>query len=121
MNGIGNITDPNVIAKSTVEMQTQGTFTDAGWDFFDETVNGSDDTWRMCVDGVEYPQLWWDFTAGDFACPDGVTFIDFAVFSEAWLTSAGQPSYNEDYDLVDDDIINLADLQVFAENWLQGI
>ena len=33
VNGIGDSSDPNVIAKSTAEMQTLSTFAGAGWDF----------------------------------------------------------------------------------------
>jgi len=47
--------------------------------------------------------------------------VDFAIFSAAWLTSSGQPNYNDDCDLVDDNIINLADLEIFAQNFLEGI
>jgi hypothetical protein len=56
----------------------------------------------------------------DFNSNYRVDLVDFAIFSKAWLTSSGQPGYNEDCDLVDDDTINLADLLVFAENFLQG-
>jgi len=33
--------------KTTSEMKTLSTFTNAGWDFKDETVNGTDDHWDM--------------------------------------------------------------------------
>ena len=33
--------------KTTAEMQTQSTFTDAGWDFTGETANGTNDIWYM--------------------------------------------------------------------------
>ncbi len=36
--------------KTTAEMQTQSTFTDAGWDF--------EDIWKM-IEGMTYPLLWW--------------------------------------------------------------
>ncbi len=39
-------------------MQTQSTFTDAGWDFAGETANGTADTWKMPFDGG-YPMLSW--------------------------------------------------------------
>jgi len=58
LDGIGNTTDPNVIDESTPEMQQENTFTDAGWDFVDETANGNDDIWIIC-DGVGYPVFWW--------------------------------------------------------------
>jgi len=45
--------------KTTAEMQTAGTFLDAGWDFFDETQNGTDDLWWI-AEGQDYPRLWWE-------------------------------------------------------------
>jgi hypothetical protein len=41
-------------------MKTLSTFTSAGWDFVGETANGTNDYWRMCVDGVDYPRLAWE-------------------------------------------------------------
>jgi len=38
--------------KTTAEMQLASTFLDAGWDFIDETENGTEDIWRLCVDGT---------------------------------------------------------------------
>ncbi len=34
--------------KITSVMQTQSTFTDAGWDFVGETANGTEDIWDIC-------------------------------------------------------------------------
>jgi len=45
--------------KITVEMQTGNTFLDAGWDFVDETVNGTEDIWWI-LEGRDYPRLWWE-------------------------------------------------------------
>jgi len=45
--------------KTTAEMQTAGTFLDAGWDFADETTNGTEDIW-LILEGQDYPQLWWE-------------------------------------------------------------
>ncbi|MHC4174891.1 MAG: GLUG motif-containing protein [Planctomycetota bacterium] len=45
--------------KSTAEMQTESTFTDAGWDFVDETTNGTEDIWWI-LEGQDYPRLWWE-------------------------------------------------------------
>jgi len=47
--------------KTTAEMQTAGTFLDAGWDFFDETENGADDIWWI-TEGQDYPRLWWELS-----------------------------------------------------------
>ncbi|MFA7123514.1 MAG: GLUG motif-containing protein [Candidatus Delongbacteria bacterium] len=48
------------IGKKTAEMKTLSTFTDSGWDFQGETVNGTEDIWDidpLSNDG--YPYLWW--------------------------------------------------------------
>ena len=122
LTGVGNL-DPDpagVIGETTANMQIQSTFTDKGWDFVADDVNGTDDIWRMCVDGVDYPKLSWQFLASDFVCPDGVDLIDFAVLTETWGLSSGQTGYKDLCDLMDDDMIDLADLAIFAENWLEG-
>jgi hypothetical protein len=45
--------------KTTTEMQTASTFLDAGWDFVDETANGTEDIWWI-DEGQDYPRLWWE-------------------------------------------------------------
>jgi hypothetical protein len=45
--------------KTTSEMQTASTFLDAGWDFVDETANGTEDIWSI-LEGQGYPHLWWE-------------------------------------------------------------
>jgi hypothetical protein len=47
------------IGKSTTEMQSSATFLDVGWDFMDETVNGTEDIWWI-LEGRDYPRLWWE-------------------------------------------------------------
>ncbi len=47
------------IPKTTAEMQTGGTYLDAGWDFVGETGNGSEDLWWI-DEGRDYPRLWWE-------------------------------------------------------------
>ena len=42
----------------TDQMQMQITFTDAGWDFVGETVNGIEDIWFIPQE--DYPHLWWE-------------------------------------------------------------
>jgi hypothetical protein len=46
--------------KTTTEMQRAGTFLEAGWDFVDETKNGTDDIWWI-HEGQDYPRLWWQY------------------------------------------------------------
>jgi len=45
--------------KTTAEMKMEITFTDAGWDFVDETANGMEDIWWI-LEGQDYPRLWWE-------------------------------------------------------------
>ena len=47
------------IGETTAEMKTAATFLDAGWDFVDETENGTDDIWWI-LEGQDYPRLWWE-------------------------------------------------------------
>ena len=101
--------------KTTAEMQTMSTFINPGWDFIDETANGSQDIWRLCQDGTDYPKLAWQFiTRGDFVCPDGVEIEDLDVFTQQWLmeklsadTAAGGG----------DGIVDFLDWAVFANTW----
>ena len=44
---------------TTTEMQTASTFLEAGWDFIDETANGTEDIWWI-DEGQDYPRLWWE-------------------------------------------------------------
>ena len=74
--------------KTTAEMKMLSTFTDAGWDFVGESTNGRADTWRMCVDGVDYPCLSWEFSdGGDSDCPDGVALDDLLYLAGRWLAT----------------------------------
>lgn len=58
---------------------------------------------------------------GDFNRNCTVDIPDMAILSAAWSTSLGHADYNENCDIssANDDTINLADLIVFMENWLQ--
>jgi hypothetical protein len=114
LQGIGNKSDPNVIGKTTAEMMTPSTFTDAGWDFVGETANGTEDIWDICQ-GTNYPRLVWQIPAADFLCPDGVNFIDYAYFGSAWNT--GDP--NADMNL--SGLVEHNDLKIFCEQWLDEI
>jgi hypothetical protein len=55
----GQTTSAGGTGKTTAEMQTAKTFTDAGWDFVGETANGSEDLWWI-NEGKDYPRLWWE-------------------------------------------------------------
>ena len=106
----------SVTALKTLELKTQNTFTDAGWDFVGDSV-GDEDSWRMCVDGVDYPKFWWEYIPGDLACGDNVTLVDFAVLAGHWLTEDGDAAWYDNTDVNFDGQINLDDLLIFCDNW----
>jgi len=112
MNGIGNGTDPNVIAATTTEMQTESTFTDEGWDFVGETINGPNDLWDIC-EATNYPRLVWSIPQADLLCPDGVDFIDYSYFANCW--DVNDP--NCDFD--ESGYIDANDLILFGDDWLR--
>jgi hypothetical protein len=100
--------------KTTMEMQTKSTFTDASWDFVGEVINGPNDIWDIC-DGTNYPKLVWQISlAGDFVCPDGVEMNDLAVLCEEWLLDEIPADVWPDDG---DGIVNFFDWAVFASQW----
>jgi len=60
----GQVTSDGGTGKTTPEMQIAGTFLDAGWDFVDETENGTEDIWWI-LEGQSYPRLWWELIEGN--------------------------------------------------------
>lgn len=117
--GVGDGSGTGTTGKTTGELQTQSTLTD--WDFVGESGNGTEDTWRMCVDGVSYPKLTWEFARhGDVACEDGVDTADLLVLAKHWLIRYGNAGWYSHADINADGIINLPDLAVIAANWLIG-
>ena len=92
-------------------MKTMSTFTEAGWDF----VN----IWDIC-EGINYPRLRWQIPAGDFTCPYGVDFEDFAILASAWQTDPNNPNWKPACDISQpkDNFIDELDLAIFCKNWL---
>lgn len=74
LNGIGNITDPNVIGKTTYELKQQPTFTN--WDFTE--------TWGI-EDNQTYPFLRLTYPVGDINLDKKVDLIDLSKLAEHWL------------------------------------
>ena len=107
--------------RTTAQMQTGGTFLEAGWDFVNETANGSEDVWSIC-EGLDYPKLNWQFIKGDFDGNYRVNFVDFALFAERWHSSDSGFLWFRGADLTNDGKVGLDDLKEFARKWLtEGI
>ena len=119
METSGQTTSSGGTGKTTAEMQMASTFTDAGWDFVGESVNGTDDIWSIC-EGTNYPRFVWQIPAGDFVCPDGITIDDFVFFIEHWRDDNCDISndYCQGTDLDFSGTVDEADLEILIENWL---
>ncbi len=105
---LGN--DPNIIGLTTAEMQQRSTFTDAGWDFVSETVNGANDIWDIC-EGTNYPKFVWQILPADLICPDGVDFIDYSVLANQWKLEKIEQDYNSD------GRVNFNDWALLVDDW----
>jgi hypothetical protein len=106
--------------KTTAEMMTESTFTDAGWDFVWETVNGPNDIWAIC-EGVSYPKLAWQFIPGDFDNNRKVDFADFALMGLKWQQTDSMFYYCGGADLDSSGTVDIADLAIMCEYWLNGL
>ncbi len=104
------------------QMKTKSTFTSRGWDFLGESNNGLADYWRMCNDGVSYPKLQWKYAqSGDVACANGIDAVDLRLLADNWLLTATDINWCDNADINQDDIVNLKDFAVIANNWLIGV
>ena len=104
------------IGKSTTEMTFARTYTEAGWDFTQETANGVDDIWKMCCGRPAYPQLAWQNTStGDFVTPAGVDGRDLLFLAQHWLTSTSLPCYGAD--LTFDGDVDFRDFALLGRHW----
>jgi hypothetical protein len=106
MNNSGQASSAGGTGETTAEMKTESTFTDAGWDFTS--------IWAIC-EGTNYPRLRWQIPLGDFVCPDGVDFRDFAVLANEWLLR--EITWDVWPEEGGDGIVNFFDWAVFANQW----
>ncbi len=110
----GQLTSAGGTGKTTVQMQMLSTFTSTGWDFWN--------LWTIC-EGMNYPVFFWQIPVGDFLCPDGVNFIDFAFFADHWgQNNCNEANYYcEGTDLDFSGTVDEADLEILVQNWLAGV
>jgi len=94
-NGFGDGSSSLITGITTLEMQTQSTFTDAGWDFAYETANGTDDIWGMNgTDNEGYPFLMWQGYETGILPPQNVTISsDRTNIEITWDEVAAANSY----------------------------
>jgi len=106
--------------KTTAQMQTKSTFTNAGWDFVGEINNGLEDIWTIC-EGTNYPRFTWQIAAGDAVCPDGITLDDFEYFLNHWNESNcnSENGFCEGTDLDFSGVVDINDFEILMNNWLE--
>jgi len=59
------------------------------------------------------------FSPADFDCDEAVDFSDYARLAGAWMTDFGEPDFNDIYDLNNNDTVDMPDIGIFSEEWLQ--
>jgi hypothetical protein len=109
--GVGvNINSDPGEGKTSSEMKSLDTYISGGWDFLNETQNGSDDDWGLKAyanDG--YPYLSWqsfpaDFPSGDNTDVGGSTTInpsvDLNYAADQTIPPIPNPSFIADYEVV---------------------
>ncbi|HIJ71357.1 MAG TPA: hypothetical protein HPP87_08340 [Planctomycetes bacterium] len=73
--------------KTTTQMRLQSTFTDHGWDFADESANGSDDIWTIWQ-SFYYPRLTCENPiTGDFTIDDNWMYQNLPGATNSTLTA----------------------------------
>ena len=109
----GQTTSAGGTGKTTEQMQKMNTFLSTGWDFWN--------IWTICEE-MNSPVLIVLIPIGDILCPDGVNFIDYAFF----VTHLGQNNCNaanfycDGTDLNQSGSVDIWDLEIFTEQWLEG-
>jgi hypothetical protein len=101
---------------TTAELQTQRTFTDAGWDF--TPPSGSEDAEEYWVmrGSASYPQLAWEVVAGDYDGDDAVDLRDFAMLARRWRAK-DWGFWADGTDLTGDGIVDGRDLRALCGRW----
>lgn len=104
---------------NTVAMQQELTYTNSGWDFVNEAVNGIGDIWRIC-DTTNYPKLNWQATLpADWLCPDGVGPEDLALLADQWLLNS--TTIDDIAPDGGDGFFDLFDFAELSDEWMQGL
>jgi hypothetical protein len=100
--------------KSTSQMLTESSFTDYGWDFVNETSNGTEDIWTIKED-VNYPEHVWPLV--QYVDWDGVDFLDYGFFANHDCNDINDCNST---DLDFSGAVDINDVNIFTSYWLFG-
>jgi hypothetical protein len=100
--------------KTTSQMKMMETYLSGGWDFWA--------TWTIC-ENINYPTLFSLIPPPDLDCPDGVNFLDFAIFASQWKKDNCSPANDncQGADFNQSGKVDYQDLEIFAQYWLAGL
>jgi hypothetical protein len=114
MQSSGQESSAGGTGKTTAQMKQLDTYWSSGWDFLS--------IWTICAD-INYPTLISLIPAADLDCPDGVNFIDFAIFAGYWGRENCSPANGNcrGADINHSGTVDFRDLEVFARHWLEGL
>jgi hypothetical protein len=103
MQTSGQSTSVGGTGKTTAEMRTAVTFLEAGWDFADEAVNGTEDIWRI-LEGQDYPRLWWEAPRAKYSGGSGDPNDPYQIATAEDLMRLGEcpEDYDKHFILIDD-------------------
>lgn len=122
----GTIGDPcNLASLTAYKLQSNSPLIDAGLDLQAEF---GIDPGAIDYYGTSLPRCYqfdvgaheYYFSLADFDCDEGVNFFDYTKLAGAWMSSWGEPDFNDHYDLYDNDTIDIPDLGIFSDEWLWG-
>ena len=110
----GQQTSAGGTGKTTAQMKKINTFFSEGWDVWG--------IWTICEE-INYPALLSLIPAADLDCPDGVNFIDFAIFAEQWGQDNCNPSNGncQGADINNSGTVDFWDFEIFTQHWLEGL
>ncbi len=110
----GQETSAGGTGKTTAQMKKINTFFSEGWDVWG--------IWTICED-INYPALLSLIPVADLDCPDGVNFIDFAIFAGQWGRDNCSPANGncQGADINQSGTVDFRDLEIFARHWLEGL
>jgi hypothetical protein len=110
----GQETSAGGTGRITSQMKKMNTYLSDAWDFWG--------IWTICEE-LNYPTLLLLIPAADLDCPDGVNFIDFAIFASQWGRDNCSPANGncQGADINHSGIVDFYDLEIFARHWLEGL
>jgi hypothetical protein len=120
--GIGYGDIDGVTGKTTIQMQTQATFTDAGWDFTDTDGDAAD--WQMPTSS--YPKFNWEVLltfspdAGTYQSKQQVTITCSAPGTVIHYSTKGVPTENDPVIESGTSILISKSLPLYAAAWRNG-